>query len=75
VLWTRLRIRQLWILWNWALDVPGTVLTRPWLLLSFGRLRFWMFGWMRLSTLAVRLRTIRRRKMLRAVRIVLRSVL
>jgi hypothetical protein len=75
VFWPRLRIRRLRILWNRALDVPGTVLTRPWLLLSTGRLRFWMFGWLRLSARAVRLRAIRRREMLRAVRIVLWSVL
>ena len=68
MLWPRLRIRRLWILWNRPLDVPGTVLTRPWLLLSTGRLRFWMFGWMWLSALAVRLRAIRRREMLLAVR-------
>jgi len=76
VLWSRLRIRLLRILWNRPLDVlAGTVLTRPWLLLSAGRLRFWMFGWMRLSALAVRLRTIRRREMLLAVRVMLWPVL
>jgi hypothetical protein len=75
MLWPRLRIRRLRILWNRTLDVPGTVLTRPWLLLSTGWLRLWMFGWLRLPALVVRLRTIRRREMLLAVRIVLRSVL
>jgi hypothetical protein len=76
VLWPRLRIRRLRILWNRALDVLArTVLTRSRMLLSFGGLRLWMFGWVRLSALAVRLRTVRRWEMLRAVRIVLWSIL
>ncbi|HEV8067823.1 MAG TPA: hypothetical protein VGP76_08795 [Planctomycetaceae bacterium] len=75
MLWPRLRIRRLRILWNRTLDVLGTVLTRPWLLLSTGWLRLWMFGWLRLPALVVRLRTIRRREMLLAVRVVLWPVL
>jgi hypothetical protein len=86
VLWPRLRIRRLWIrllgIWrlrilrNRALDVlAGTVLARPWLLLSVGGLWLWMFGRMRLSAFAVRLRTLRGRAMRLAVRIVLWPVL
>jgi hypothetical protein len=72
----RLRIRGLWILRNRALDVlAGTVLARPWLLLSVGGLWFWMFRWMRLSAITVRLRTVRGREMRLAVWIVLWPVL